>query len=85
MGKQELSLLFGEKKKVGGGRVGDNKESETEEGKDGRMSSSDEDCVVRNEPAGDFNHLWRKLICTYCRHIHDVIQDGENMIFTLNA
>lgn len=58
------SAIWGEKKKVGGGRMGDNKESETEEGKDGRMSSSDEDCVVRNEPAGDFNHLWRKLICT---------------------
>lgn len=33
-----------------------------------RMSWSDKDCVVRNEPAGEFNHLWRKLI-----YIHTVI------------
>lgn len=67
------SAILGKKKKHGGraGMLTRNLRQRKE--KMERMSSSDEDCVVRNEPAGAFNHLGRKLLYIYCHCIHYVI------------
>lgn len=75
-GKPELSLLFGKNKRRRGGWVITGSLRQKNE-KMERMSSSDEDSVVRNEPAGDFHHLWRNLIHTHRHYIHYVIQDRE--------